>query len=228
MFAILALVGALACGRTELDLAGDTASLGPNYGAAGAISGAGGTSHGAAGVISGAAGVTSGAAGATGAGAVGQDGGSGPSPDGGAPGTGGSGPSPILYTRCSTVGALDCSSQNPTVRVLCDGMTWSPVAKCPAGLVCDTSPGPNHGLCIGSEAGTSGGAGGSTPSEDPGGTGLVLYTTCTTLGDLDCRIANPKVQVLCDGMTWNPIGTCTGQLVCDPKPGPNQGLCKSP
>jgi len=129
------------------------------------------------------------------------------------------GPGRVLYTGCSTVGALDCSSQDPAIRLLCDGMTWNPIAKCGRGLVCDTQPGPNRGLCTASAAGTADGGSGDSPP------GVVLYTACSTLGALDCSLANPKVQVLCDGMTWNPIGECSGQLVCDTSPGPDQGLC---
>jgi hypothetical protein len=132
------------------------------------------------------------------------------------------GPGRVLYTSCSTVGALDCSSADPSIRLLCDGMTWNPVAKCGAGMICDTQAGSDHGLCTASDAGMLVGTGGNSP------TGVVLYTMCRTLGALDCSIANPKVQVLCDGMTWNPIGECSGQLVCDAAPGPNQGLCTSP
>jgi hypothetical protein len=134
-------------------------------------------------------------------------------------GGGATGPGRGLYTGCSTVGALDCSSQDPTIRLLCDGMTWSPIAKCGVGLVCDTQSGPNHGLCTASDGGTSdAGSGDSSP-------GVVLYTACSTLGALDCSLANPKVQVLCDGMTWNPVGECSGQVVCDTSAGPGHGLC---
>jgi hypothetical protein len=144
---------------------------------------------------------------------------------GGAPGPvdagGASDPGRVLYTGCSLLGALECSSQDPTVRLLCDGMTWNPVAKCGSGLVCDTHPGPNHGLCSASDGGTSDAGSGDSLS------GVVLYTACSTLGALNCSLANPKVQVLCDGMTWNPVGECSGQFVCDSSPGPHQGLCSA-
>ncbi len=134
-------------------------------------------------------------------------------------GSGDSPPGVVLYTACSTLGALDCSLANPKVQVLCDGMTWNPMGECSGQLVCDTSSGPQQGLCTASAAGTSDAGSGDSPP------GVVLYTACSTLGALDCSLANPKVQVLCDGMTWNPIGECSGQLVCDTSPGPDQGLC---
>jgi hypothetical protein len=137
------------------------------------------------------------------------------------------GPGRVLYTGCSTLGALDCSSQDPQIRLLCDGMTWNPTGVCSGQSVCDTAPGPNHGLCTGSEAGITT-DGKPSPSGDPGGTGVVLYTRCSILGAQTCSSQDPKIQVLCDGMTWGPIGVCSGTTVCDPQPGPNQGLCKDP
>ena len=102
-------------------------------------------------------------------------------------------------------------------------MTWNPTGVCSGPSVCDTRPGDNHGLCTDSDAGTSTGTGGTSPSG-----GVVLYTACATLGAQDCSSQNPKIQVLCDGMTWNPIGACSGTMVCDAQPGPDQGLCTSP
>jgi hypothetical protein len=136
------------------------------------------------------------------------------------------GPGRDLYTRCSTLGALDCSSKDPRIRLLCDGMTWNPIGVCSGQSVCDTGLGPNHGLCTGSDAGIATDAREAPPTEDPGGTGVVLYTRCSSLGAQDCNSQNPKIQVLCDGMTWNPIGVCSGTMICDTRPGPNQGLCK--
>src|SRR5579859_2960032 len=133
------------------------------------------------------------------------------------------GPGRVLYTRCSTLGALDCSSQDPQIRLLCDGMTWNPTGVCSRQSVCDTAPGPNHGLCTGSDAGISTDRK-TPPSGDPGGTGVVLYTRCSILGAQTCSSQDPKIEVLCDGMTWGPIGACSGTMVCDPQPGPNQGL----
>ena len=160
---------------------------------------------------------------------VGDDTGDTPDAGPGNPGpdaTGGDtgGPGRVLYTRCSTLGDLDCSSQNPKVRLLCDGMTWNPTGVCSGASVCDTAPGPNHGLCTASDAGMAL----APPSEDPGGTGVVLYTHCHILGGQDCSSQDPKIQVLCDGQTWGPIGSCTGTMICDTQPGPDQGLCKGP
>ena len=58
--------------------------------------------------------------------------------------------------------------------------------------------------------------------------GAANLELATPWGALDCSLANPRVQVLCDGMTWNPIGECSGQLVCDTSSGPDQGLCTAP
>jgi hypothetical protein len=127
----------------------------------------------------------------------------------------------VLYTGCSTLGALDCSSQDRKIRLLCDGMTWNPIGVCSGQQVCDSQPGPDHGLCTGPDAGGQAATGGHSPSG-----GVVLYTTCSTLGATDCSSQDPAIQVLCDGMTWGPIGVCSGQQVCDSLPGPDQGLCK--
>ena len=239
----LTYVAAVACGRTGVDLGtspnpGDGDVSGAESGAGGYTgAGKGGSAAGTSGIGGdiGKAGGTTGTAagtgggvtvgtGAAGAGSGGTVGAGGTAGRGGG-GTGGStGPGPVFYTACSTLGALDCSSQDPRVRLLCDGMTWNPFAVCTGSLVCDTRPGPNHGQCTISDVETP-----PPPSgEDPTGTGVVLYTTCSTLGELDCNSADPTIQVLCDGQTWNPIGVCTGGQICDVQPGPNQGLCKTP
>jgi hypothetical protein len=145
--------------------------------------------------------------------------------DDAAPSTGG-GPGQVLYTRCSVLGELDCSVADPKIRLLCDGMTWNPIGVCTGAQACDTRPGPDHGLCTGPDAGASSNSG--APPSNAGSAGVALYARCSTLGALDCSQADPKIQLLCDGMTWGPIGTCSGQLVCDPLPGPDQGLCKAP
>ena len=213
------------------DIGNAGGATGTGAGAGGTVTvGTGGTGTGAGGTVGAGAAAGSGTGGKVGTGAAAGSGTSGTVGAGGAPGLGGggtdgsTGPGPVLYTGCSTPGALDCSSQNPRVRLLCDGMTWNPIAVCTGSLVCDTNPGPNHGQCTVSDAGTPPPLSG----EDPTGTGVVLYTACSTLGDLDCNIANPKIQVLCDGQTWDPIGVCMGTQVCDTQPGPNQGLCKTP
>jgi hypothetical protein len=227
---VLLSVALFACGRTELDLpvvvGGAGGFPGHSAGAAGGsqVGGAG------AGGLTGGAGFNGGAGGSDEAGSSGGGTLGSATPDGGlmasanrdAATEGPTGPGHVLYTSCATLGAMDCSSQDPSIRLLCDGMTWNPVAKCGAGMVCDTQPGPDRGLCTASDAGTSAQVGGNSPP------GVVLYTPCPGLGALDCSIANPKVQVLCDGMLWGPIGECSGQLVCDSAPGPDQGLCKSP
>ena len=134
----------------------------------------------------------------------------------------------VLYTPCPALGALECSLADPKIQVLCDGMTWNPIGVCVGSQTCDTQPGTDHGLCTGADAGVATDGGANSPADDAAVTGVVLYTPCLALGTLDCSLADPKIQVLCDGMTWNPIGTCAGQLVCDPLPGPGQGLCKAP
>lgn len=136
------------------------------------------------------------------------------------------GPGRVLYTACNTLGALDCSLADPKIRLLCDGMTWRPIGVCTGQQVCDTSPGPNQGLCTGPDP--AGDSGASVSVGDAAGAGVVLYDPCSTLGALQCSLKDPKIQVLCDGMTWNPIGVCTGQQVCNPLPGPNEGLCENP
>jgi hypothetical protein len=233
--AAMCAVASLACGRTELDLgppdpSGASGAPGVDSVAAGGSTGSAGRDAAAPGVDAardraGAERDSVAAGGSTGS--AGRDAASAPADAGSRDGTS-DGRGPVLYTTCSTLGALDCSSQDPHIRLLCDGMTWNPVALCTGQLVCDTRAGSNHGLCTGSDAGDSADAGDSTSNEDPGGLGVVLYTTCSTLGALDCSIKDPKIQVLCDGMTWGPIGLCAGNLVCDKRPGPGQGLCKAP
>jgi len=195
-------------------LEGKVAIMRASVAAFGILLGVGGLACGPTELVPGGGGAGSGGGSGGMSGAAGFGGAAGSGDGGGATGVG-----RVLYTGCSTVGALDCSSQDPAIRLLCDGMTWIPIAKCGLGLGCDTQLGPNHGLCAPSDAGTSGAVSGESPP------GVVLYTACSTLGALDCSLANSKVQVLCDGMTWNPIGECSGQLVCDTSSGPDQGLC---
>ena len=84
------------------------------------------------------------------------------------------------------------------------------------------------------------GCGSSSPSDitDDGGadeTGdggasatATLGDPCTTPGALACNGKAQKLQLLCDGSKWVANGTCPGQQVCDPRPGPTQGSCQDP
>jgi hypothetical protein len=215
---ILCGLALLACGRSDLDV---TRGVGMPSGSGG---GPGRGTQGGAGTGFGAAG----GAGSSGsskpigdpAGTAANDGGAADRISTNQP----AGPGQPLYTMCSTLGAFDCSRADPRIRLLCDGMTWNPIAKCSSQQVCDVRAGSTHGLCIDSEGPPVANA----PNEDLSGTGVILYTRCSTLGALSCSAADAKIQVLCDGQTWNPIEKCAGQLVCDAKPGPNQGLCKAP
>jgi hypothetical protein len=114
-----------------------------------------------------------------------------------------------------------CSIADPKIRLLCDGMTWNPIGVCSGQQVCDPNPGPNQGLCVGPPVDAQA----VFLLVDAAGGRVALYTPCPSLGALNCCAADPKIQVMCDGMLWRPIGTCTGQLTCDPVPGPNLGLC---
>jgi len=75
----------------------------------------------------------------------------------------------------------------------------------------------------GGTGGTIGGAPGSGTCAEPS-----LYCPCSTLGALNCLGHAQKVQLLCDGTKWIANGTCSGTLLCDTSPGPNQGLCTAP
>ncbi len=70
---------------------------------------------------------------------------------GGAQATGGTGDGscaePSLYCPCSTLGALNCLGHAQKVQLLCDGTKWIANGTCSGTLLCDTSAGPNQGLC---------------------------------------------------------------------------------
>ena len=242
-FGVLCSLAALACGRSGLDLTDNSPGSGGTSGAgsAGAPGGEGGASEnpGLDGSAPGKEGLCAPGQGQACEGSIGfatsDDSGTGDSSNnedgGGAPHASETDatdnvmaePGRVLYTGCSMLGALDCSSQDAKIRLLCDGMTWNPIGVCSGQQVCDTQPGPDHGLCTGSATGAAPGPGGNSPSG-----GVVLYSTCSALGATDCSSKDPMIQVLCDGMTWGPIGVCSGKQVCDAQPGPDQGLCKDP
>jgi hypothetical protein len=63
--------------------------------------------------------------------------------------------------------------------------------------------------------------------QDTGATGT-LGQLCDKAGALACNGKAQKLQLLCDGSKWIANGTCPGQQVCDPRPGPTQGSCQDP
>ena len=58
--------------------------------------------------------------------------------------------------------------------------------------------------------------------------GRVVGGACTPAGELACQGVGQKQQLLCDGTAWIANGVCSGDQVCDPRPGPTLGSCQSP
>jgi hypothetical protein len=69
-------------------------------------------------------------------------------------------------------------------------------------------------------------AGSDTASE--AGPGAGIGTPCSTAGALSCQGVAQKLQLICDGTKWVSNGTCSGEMVCDPRPGATLGTCQAP
>jgi len=76
------------------------------------------------------------------------------------------------------------------------------------------------------DGGTDGGADGD-PATDAA-TGPTLGAPCTNAGELGCQGVGQKLQLLCDGTKWVSNGVCSGEEVCDPRPGSTLGSCQKP
>jgi hypothetical protein len=112
-------------------------------GTGGAMGGAG--VGGAAG-SSGSAGMSVGGAGSNQGGTAGESGGT--VGQSGSAGNGAAGMVGVLGTPCSSPGALACAGNFQKLTVLCGGEgEWEPNQTCAADLYCDSTPGPNVGLC---------------------------------------------------------------------------------
>src|SRR5258708_34104679 len=57
---------------------------------------------------------------------------------------------------------------------------------------------------------------------------VTLGTACSTPGALACAGHAQKLQLLCDGTKWNSNGVCSGQQICDTRPGPTAGSRQDP
>jgi hypothetical protein len=55
-----------------------------------------------------------------------------------------------------------------------------------------------------------------------------LGASCGKPGALACAGHAQRLQLLCDGTKWVANGTCAGQQLCDPRPGPTAGTCQNP
>jgi hypothetical protein len=118
---------------------------------------AGGSQGGSAAETGGSAG-TAGPAGNNQGGTAGQ---------GGSAGNGTAGMVGALGTPCSPPGALACAGNYQKLTVLCGGNgEWQPNQTCGADLYCDSTPGPNVGLCAPVAEGCEEGAGIVYCSED--------------------------------------------------------------
>jgi hypothetical protein len=60
------------------------------------------------------------------------------------------------------------------------------------------------------------------------GATATLGAACASNGALACAGHAQKLQLVCDGEKWVANGTCPGQQLCDPRPGPTQGSCQDP
>lgn len=58
--------------------------------------------------------------------------------------------------------------------------------------------------------------------------GPSLGASCSAAGTLGCQGIGQKLQLLCDGTKWISNGVCSGDLICDPRPGPTLGSCQPP
>ncbi len=61
------------------------------------------------------------------------------------------------------------------------------------------------------------------PSSTP-----TLGDACSKPGALSCNGLGQKLQLLCDGTKWVANGTCSGQQICDTRPGSTLGSCQDP
>jgi hypothetical protein len=125
-----------------------TSGAGGATGGAGATSGDGGNSLGGAGGWAGTGGTAGGPQGDAGSAEQGGSAGNGAAGQGGSAGNGAAGMVGVLGTPCSPPGALACAGNYQKLTVLCGGDgEWEPNQTCGVDLYCDSSPGPNVGLC---------------------------------------------------------------------------------
>jgi hypothetical protein len=125
----------------------------------------------------------------------------------------------VVGTACDTPGKLACAGNHQKVSVICDGAEWKPNETCKSGEFCDTSEGPDAGLCKPEVAACSNREPGALFCEDrtlhqcsADNVAIVTVETCDgPCEDGMCVPLEPGADACPSGNDWaNCAGDCDG------------------
>lgn len=94
-----------------------------------------------------------------------------------------------------------------------------------------SAPGGAGGTSPDASLDASGGGGGTEAGADAGEPGVgVIGEACEPPNGLACAGHAQKLVLFCDPVTgvWQALQSCSGSMLCDTQPGPNQGSCQEP
>ena len=131
------------------------------------------------------------------------------------------------YPNGTCNGSLSCTSKNICSQPGVDPGQGGAGGGTGTGSGGGGNAGGGDGGVVGADGGDAGGGGlpdaGGLPCAEP-----ALNCACSQSGALNCLGHAQKGMIMCDGTKWVPNGACSGSLLCDTSPGPNQGTCQQP